>query len=60
MLSLVMSGRGDIRIQELCRFQRLQTEARYYFKVREANGDYFVEEGLKESKKALADILKKS
>ena len=35
-------------------------EAHYYFKVREANGDYFVEEGLKESKKALADILKKS
>ncbi len=32
----------------------------YYFKVREARGDYFVEEGLKESRKALEAILKKS
>ena len=35
-------------------------EAHYYFKVREACGDYFIEEGLKESKKALESILKKS
>ena len=46
--------------KDLLAAEHFFAEAHYYFKVREANGDYFVEEGLKESKKALADILKKS
>ena len=46
--------------KDLLAAEHFFAEAHYYFKVREARGDYFVEEGLKESKKALADILKKS
>ena len=46
--------------KDLLAAEHFFAEAHYYFKVREANGDYFVEEGLKESKKALEDILKKS
>ena len=45
--------------KDLLAAEHFFAEAHYYFKVREANGDYFVEEGLKESKKALEAILKK-
>ena len=45
--------------KDLLAAEHFYAEAHYYFKVREANGDPFVEEGLKESKKALTAILKK-